>query len=408
MISSSFLIIMTSIFSIAGVGILLLLVVKNHSSISWKGRIIDPSTLEQTLAKVTKQNKQPAMGFALVNQNGILAKAVTGTAVAGQYLPVTIDSRFHIGSVAKSFTALLVQMMVEEETLCYDMTLEDALPDIAMRKEYRNMTLKDLLLSKAGIIPFQNPSFEDPHVVERLWNEIPANNTEPQDQRKEVAALVLNLPPAYDPSSKAVYSNVGWSIIGVILEKATQKSYETLLKERIFNPLDMTQSDVGGWPASLDRPDQPRGHYATAKNPTPQELSDPYTFPDWMNPAGGISCSITDLSLYVSEITAGLRGKGELLSAQGYKIIHTVHIEPLAKDFYIGNKQNLRSPMGYGWAVLKIHGTPASVAEGSGGTFYAVIGILPDLDMGFAAVTNCGNGRIAIVKMIKAATRLIL
>ena len=67
MTSSSFLIIMTAIFLIAGVGILLLLVVKNHSSIAWQGSIIDPSTLKQILAKVTKQNKQPAMGFAVVN-----------------------------------------------------------------------------------------------------------------------------------------------------------------------------------------------------------------------------------------------------------------------------------------------------------------------------------------------------
>jgi len=367
--------------------------------------ITEDNALSATLSQICEQYKQPAMACALVNGKGIITKAAVGSSVYGEDMPVNIDSRFHIGSITKSMTALLIQMLVDEGKLSYDTTLEQALPDIPMRADYRNVTISELLLSKAGIIAFQRTDLEDQNIVQKLWAEIPAEYPDPMEQRREVAKLALNLNPIAEPGSKAIYSNVGWSIAGLIAETAAGKPYEELIKERIFEPLGMKNARIGGWPASTIEPEQPRGHYPVAgQSPRPQDLNDVYTFPAWMNPAGGVHCRITDFALYVMENLAGLEGQGKLLDKNGYENIHSVHMTAKISEMYIGMEQEGNVTMGYGWGVFAVEGGNLSVADGSGGTFYARIAVYPALDVGFAGFTNCGDGSLALDEAIKKIT----
>ena len=115
-----------------------------------KWLITKDSVLSSSLKQINEQYLQPAMACALVNSYGILVKAAEGTAVYGKNIPVSIDSRFHIGSTTKSMTALLIQMMVNEGKLSYSTKLEQALPDIPMHAEYRKATMQELLLNQAG------------------------------------------------------------------------------------------------------------------------------------------------------------------------------------------------------------------------------------------------------------------
>jgi CubicO group peptidase (beta-lactamase class C family) len=306
-------------------------------------------------------------------------------------------------------TALLIQMLVNDDKLSYDTTLEQALPQITMLEDYRKVTLRDLLLSKAGIIPFQRIDLEDPRIVQKLWMEMPAGIPAPSDQRSEAAKLALSLNPIAKPGSKAVYSNVGWAIAGLIIETASGRPYEDLIKEKIYNPLGMKDARTGGWPASKVELNQPRGHYpVVGAAPRPQELNDAYTFPDWMNPAGGVHCSINDFALYVHENLAGLLGQGMLLNKKGYENIHSVHQTAKISEMYQGTEQSGDVSMGYGWGILMDEGRPVSVAEGSGGTFFALIAAYPALDLGFAGFTNSGDGILALQEAIKKMTGMAL
>ena len=82
---------------------------------------------------------------------------------------------------------------------------------------YHSVTLHDLLLSKAGIIPYLEPSFEDSCVVEKLWDEIPTQFDKPKDQRLALAKVALTTPPIAPPGKKVVYSDVGWAMDGRLL-----------------------------------------------------------------------------------------------------------------------------------------------------------------------------------------------
>lgn len=306
-------------------------------------------------------------------------------------------------------TALLIAILVAENKLRYDMTLEQALPDIPMLEDYHQVTLNNLLLNQAGIIAFQQIDLEDPKIVAKLWEDIPAQYCDPTKQREEVAKLALNLKPIVNPGKKAVYSNVGWAIAGLIAEKAAGQSYEDLLQHRIFEPLGMNTARVGGWPASETEPNQPRGHYGallTKEAIKPQPLNDAYTFPAWMNPSGGVHCSIIDFALYAQENLSGLQGNGNLLSQEGYQTIHSVHLKTKLSEMYINSKEKGYLTMGYGWMVIPEGGKPLSAADGSGGTFYARLIVFPALNAAFAGFTNCGDGFKALDKAIERMTGL--
>ena len=380
---------------------------QNLNKDTWKPLITEDSVLSATLLNIAAKYNQPAMACALVNSKGIITSAAVGTYVYGEDLPVNIDSRFNIGSDTKSMTALLIQILIDEGKLSYNTTLGQALPDIPMLPAYRNVTINDLLLSKAGIIAFQRTALEDPNVVQKLWTEIPAQYPVPTEQRREVAKFALSLSPIAEPGSKAIYSNVGWSIAGLIAETVAGKPYEELIQEKIFDPIGMKNARLGGWPASVAESNQPRGHYPGAgsgKTPKPQELNDVYTFPDWMNPSGGVNCSIKDFASYVQENLAGLEGKGKLLDKTGYESIHSIHMRVKISEMYLDNKQKGELTMGYGWDVVTLGGDNISVASGSGGTFFATIAVYPGLDIGFVGFTNSGDGVQALEEAIKKTT----
>lgn len=399
---------------IGGIYLLTILILLLHpfkaksGSEQWQPLIQDDESLSKALLEISKKYNQPAIGAALIRGENIVAKEAVGSAVYGEVLPVTTHSRFHIGSVTKSMTALLIAILVNEGKLSYDMTLEQALPDIPMLAAYRKVTVSDLLLNRAGIIAFQQMDFEEPAIANKLWQEIPAKYSNPTAQREQIAKVALGLKPIAKPGKKAIYSNVGWAIAGLIAEKAASQSYEDLLQQRIFEPLAMKMTKIGAWPASLMEPDQPRGHYGVgmADNTTarPQALNDDYVFPAWMNPAGGVHCSITDFALYAQENLLGLEGKGKLLNKEGYQAIHSIQITVKNSEMYVNTKENSKITMGYGWCVLPEEGSLLSVADGSGGTFYARIIIFPALNAALVAFTNCGDGASALDKVIERLT----
>ena len=380
-----------------------------YANDQWQPTVQNNESLKNLLFEIKEKYNQPAMAAALVYGDRIIAKATVGNIVYGEEQIATENSRFHIGSTTKSMTAVLVAMLVKEGKLKYDMTLEQALPDMPMLDDYRSVTISDLLNNKAGIIAFQLTTLEDPAVVEQLTEKIPAAYPDPTEQRREVAKLALSLEPIAEPGTKVVYSNVGWPIIGYIVEQTAGKSYEDLLNERIFKPLGMNSSRIGGWPASESDPDQPRGHYINQEDPAepiPQKIDDEYTLSAWMNPSGGVHCTIGDYALYAREHLLGLQGKGKLLGQKEYATLHSKHVTVNIRDMYPHMQQDREAMFGYGWGIAKKEKGNLSSGAGSGGTFFAQIYVYPALNIAFVGFTNCGNGARALRETYQRATGL--
>jgi CubicO group peptidase (beta-lactamase class C family) len=381
----------------------------------WKPRLQDDAALRRVLERLARKHRQPAMAAALVWGGDIVARAVVGTAVDGGERPLAPDCRFHIGSTTKGLTALLVAILVKEKRLRYDTTLGEALSGLPLRDEYRRVTVRDLLLHRSGVMALQDTRQEDPEVVRRLWTELPARERDSRRQRLEMARMVLARPPLFAAGTRHVYSNVGYALLGAVAETAAGESFESLLEKRVLRALGMHTARSGGWPASPAEPDQPRGHYVDRGHLRPQALGDEYVFPDWMNPAGGVHCSIEDFARYARETLLGLRGQGTLLDQAGYREMHSVHAEVRLGEMYgpmlaatqgaVGSRSGRATiRLGLGWGLLPARDGLLSAGDGSGGTFYARIAVHPTIDAAFVAATSSGGGAPAIGKAIREAT----
>jgi D-alanyl-D-alanine carboxypeptidase len=183
-----------------------------------------------------------------------------------------------------------------------------------------------------------------------------------------------------------VTSNEGFAIV----EKVTGESWESLMRARLFEPLEIHATF--DWPASND-PQQPWGHFQSKSGPQPHDPHDSHHLPACLAPGGGLSMSADDYAKFLRLHLQGLRGHDGLLRA---KTIQFLHARPEGAD---ANS----IAFSFGWGLVAYEGSPSSWCEGSAGTFYAGAVILPSKGLAAAVFANtgirkAGAGGIEILK----------
>lgn len=139
------------------------------------------------------------------------------------------DVKFRLGSLTKQFTAALVLLLQQDGKLNIDDPVGKYLPDTP--KTWEKITLAELLGHTSGI-----PSFTDLKEF-GVWRMSP-HTTE------EELAFFKDKPLDFEPGSKFAYSNSNFEVLGAVIEKVSGKKYGDLLKERIFDPLGMKDTDL--------------------------------------------------------------------------------------------------------------------------------------------------------------------
>lgn len=170
-------------------------------------------------------------GTALVAREGhILYQRAFGSANLEWNIPNDLSTKFEIGSMTKQFTALLVLQFVNEGRIQLDGHLSDYLP--YYRKDTGSrITVSQLLSHTSGVPNFTSiPGFLEGSASRTTYTV------------RDFAAKYCSGDLEFEPGSKFAYSNSGYFLLGAILEKVSNESYEQLLHERIFGPLGMKDS----------------------------------------------------------------------------------------------------------------------------------------------------------------------
>jgi CubicO group peptidase (beta-lactamase class C family) len=167
-------------------------------------------------------------GSVLVAREGrILYEHAFGYANLEWKIPNDLQTKFEIGSMTKQFTALLVLQYVNEDKIKLDSHLGDYLPyyrkDTASR-----ITVRQLLDHTSGV-----PNF----ISAPGFLEGPASRT--KFTVRDFAEKYCSGDLEFEPGTKFNYSNSGYFLLGAVLQQVSGKSYEQILRERIFNPLGM-------------------------------------------------------------------------------------------------------------------------------------------------------------------------
>ena len=186
---------------------------------------LDKAKLDQFFDRLAEKNK--AMGSLTIAKDGnvLYTRAIGYSQINGtEKKPLTAANRFRIGSITKMFTAAMILQLVEEGKLKLTDTLDKFFPQIPNAKK---ITIVQILSHRSGI-----PN------VRRDQNSQGNVNTTPIT-KDEMLALIAKATPDFEPDSKQSYSNSGYFLLGLIIEKLTGKPYEEALKERITSKIGL-------------------------------------------------------------------------------------------------------------------------------------------------------------------------
>jgi D-alanyl-D-alanine carboxypeptidase len=178
--------------------------------------------LDAYLAKEMQARRIPGLAFAVIDKGKVMKRAY-GMANLETDTPVRTDSVFELASVTKPFTATAIMMLVEEGKIALDDAIARYLDHTP--EAWRGMTVRHLLTHTAGL-------------PEHAFND--CMDTSAQQQFDSVAKASQLFPPG----EAFQYSDPGYFLLGMIIEKASGQKYGDFLHKRVFDPLQMTSSHV--------------------------------------------------------------------------------------------------------------------------------------------------------------------
>ncbi len=300
-------------------------------------------------------------GALLVAENGkVIFKKGYGMANMEWNIPVETDTRFRLGSITKQFTSMLVLQLVQEGKIKVEGKLTDYLPDY--RKDTGDrITIHQLLNHTSGI-----PSYTG---LPNFFQEIARNPYSVSDFVQKFASGDLE----FEPGTKMVYNNSGYFLLGAIVERVTGKSYEQVLKERIFDPVGMKNTGYD--------------HHATilAKRAAGYEK----------RPGGYINAAYLDMSLPYA--AGSLYSTVEDLYLWDQALYTEKLLSPQLKELMF--KPGL-SNYAYGWVVRKAplgaQDEPVAIIEHGGGIngFNTLITRLPESKNLIVLLNNTGGTKL--------------
>ena len=187
----------------------------------------------------------PGIAMLVVRNGETVYERYRGMANIEKGLPIRADTGFRLGSLSKTFTALAVIQLYEDERLSLDDSIRTWLPDVP--EHWDQVTIRHLLGHRSGI-----PDFLDVAQVQD-----PEETFLPDDFDNDFirAELIHDLELEFEPGEVFEYSNTGYVLLAEIVETASGMGFDDYMQQHIFEPLDMADSfiyDGNIGPRSLD------------------------------------------------------------------------------------------------------------------------------------------------------------
>jgi CubicO group peptidase (beta-lactamase class C family) len=307
----------------------------------------------------------------LVSRRGEVHVDAIGTDSVAGTNAMTRDTIFRISSMTKPVTAVATMMLVEECKLRIDEPVDRLLPELADRRVLKRMdgpidettpaeraiTVRDLLTFTFGFGLVLAPPGTHP-----IWDALsdvmlgqgPPNPLGPPEPDEWIRRFG-ELPLMYQPGERWAY-NTGSDVLGVLIARASGRSFDTFLRERIFEPLGMTDTGFSAPDANINRLTT---SYMTNFDTGALELFDgpsgqwsrPPAFPSG---AGGLVSTVDDFEAFARMLlNGGSLGEERILSRPSVATMTTDHLTP-AQKAYGGLAPGYFDDHGWGFGVSPV------------------------------------------------------
>jgi CubicO group peptidase (beta-lactamase class C family) len=314
--------------------------------ISAFGQDFDKAKLDQFFDRLADKNK--AMGSLVIVKGGnpVYSRTIGYGQISGtEKKPLTASSRFRIGSITKMFTASIVLQLVEETKLKLDDTLDKFFPQIANAQK---ITLRQILGHRSGV----HDSLIDPKMR--------SGDREKAVTKEELLAIVAKGAPDFEPDTQLRYSNSGYFLLGLIIEKVTGKPYEDALAKRITSKLGLKDTYT-----AIGNIDPTKNEALTYMNlgewkPVPE------THPSNLFGSGFIISTPHDLAKFIAALF-----EGRIVSKEHFELMRTI-----------------REGEGLGMQPFEFAGRTFYGHTGGADNYGAWIAYLPEEKLAVAYTTN--------------------
>lgn len=160
----------------------------------------------------------------------------SGVAELGTDRPIDPDGWFRVGSITKTFTAAVALTLVADGLLDLDATYDEWGPTV---------TLRQLLNHTTGIYNYTDELGDEAAIVRERYD-----HWDPE----RALRMALRHEPLFEPGTDWSYSNTNYTIVGLIIEAATGRSYAEEVRARVLEPLGLQQTIVPGDDIDLPEP----------------------------------------------------------------------------------------------------------------------------------------------------------
>ena len=307
--------------------------------------------LDEFITRHINEVGAPGLTLAIANREGLLRVSHYGFADLKTGARVGSQTLFQIGSISKSFVAIAALKLVEEGKLDLHKPVSSYLPWLKIESNYAPFTTHHLLTHSAGL-----------SAVPLLTR---------------IAATPLKV--GSEPGSRFVYSNIGYALLGFLLETQDKQPFPDVIRKRVFEPLGMSASSpvitnairerlaVGYAPFYDDRPFPRKGKLAEAPWVEVPEA------------AGSIAAPAQDMGAYLQMLlNGGVGPRGRVLSEKSFQLF----IKPAIKAPFGGDEAS------YSYGLWISDSGGQKLARHTGGMIAFSSAMHADLTEGFGAFAS--------------------
>ena len=334
---------------------------------------IDAAHWQRRLAVLAERHRVPgaALGILRVRpgDEDELVEAAYGVVNKDTGVLVTTDSLFQIGSVSKVWTTTVVMQLVDEGLLDLDSPVADVLPELRLGDTdvTKQVTMRHLLTHTSGI---DGDVFTD--------------TGRGDDCIEKYVALLADVAQNHPLGATWSYCNSGFVLAGRVIEKLTNATWDSAMRDRLFTPLGLSRTGTLPEEALLHR--AAVGHVS-------EGTDEPKRAPVWMlpramGPAGLINATPADVLGFARlHLTGGLGPDGSRLLSEASAGAMT------DRQADLPDKHTLGDSWGLGWIRFDWGGRRLIGHDGNTIGQAAFLRLLPDEGLAVTLLTNGGNTR---------------
>ncbi|MFP7655715.1 serine hydrolase domain-containing protein [Chryseobacterium proteolyticum] len=307
---------------------------------------IDKEKLDNYFKALDSEHK--VMGsFAIADHGKIIYSNAIGFSDVEAKKKADLNTVYRIGSITKTFTAVLIMKAVEDKKLTLDTSLSQFFPQI---KNAEKIKVENLLNHRSGIHNFTDDALYASYYLQPV-------------SKEKLIDIIQEAGSDFEPGVQFSYSNSNYSLLGFILEKVYKKSYAKLIEEFIAKPLQLKYTKAGGKIESLEN------------------MAHSYTYEN----GNYVRSAETDMSVPL--------GAGNLVSTPSELIIF---INALASGKLISREsldkmRNFKDHYGFGLAEVPFMGKTGFGHNGGIDHFTSILYYFPDGEKTFAMISNQSN-----------------